>query len=372
MSRTWKIQVLRSWDEVEDPSFVEQWTDWAERSRGVHVFNHPRLLSAWTDAYRSLEQISPHYVIAEKEGALVFLPLVLWRRNWKNAFVRTIIPAGYSDYDYHDPLVVGDASGQLLQVFWKQLLQDVIRDAELRYDMVDLRGMRVPGKHFPWVKEETCPYADLRRYRDYEDYFGKLGKSLRKDIRKRTRMLEEHGRVDFHVYGPGELAAALDALAVFLGVHANRWPNAYKAPGFHEELLRKTLPAGIAHFSEIRIDNEPVSWELGFRYRKRAYSYMPAYLKEYANCSPGKVHLAFLIEDGFSNGVEIFDFMRGSEEYKEKWTDDEVALYRHGHRCSAPQSRLKLAARDMLLSVKGGFRAIPMYFIPNGIVVEHW
>ena len=353
MSYSWKFKVLKCWDEIDDADFIKQWERWTHQAPDAHVFNHPALIKTWTDIYRSLEKISPLYIVAEAEDVLVFLPLVLWQRNWKNAFMKTIIPAGYSDYDYHDPLVVGYPAKKLTQAFWKLLIKEVLKESRLQYDLVDLTGMRTPGVYFKWLKEETCPYVDLSLYQNYDHYFSMLGKSLRKDIRKRIRMLEEFGKLSFHVYGQSDLIAVLDSLPEFLKVHATRWPNAYIPPGFHEALLRNTIPLGLSHFSEIRIDDLPISWELGFRYRKCAYSYMPAYVKKYAKCSPGKVHLSFLLEESFEKGIREFDFMRGSEEYKGKWTDDNRSLYCHKHFDTKLQSRLKLKTREILRSMKG-------------------
>ncbi|ASQ89948.1 hypothetical protein CHL67_02550 [Prosthecochloris sp. GSB1] len=354
MADKWRVQVLRSWDEVDDPSFLEQWADWMRRSDDSHVFNHPLLVKTWTDTYRGIWNISPLYVLAEKNDVFVLFPLVLWRMNWKNAFIKKIIPAGYSDYDYHDPLVVGEVVDGELCSFWEAFCRVFLEEWKGVYDVFDLIGIVRPCKNMPWKEEEACPYIDMSRYENYEDYLTKSSKSLRGDIRRKTRMLEKYGTMSFNIYGQDSLDKALETLGIFLNVHRAKWPNAYKAPGFHENLLINTLPANLLHFSEVCINDVPVSWELNFIYKNILYYYMPVFSEEYAKCSPGRVHLSFLVEESFRNGVRVFDFMRGSEEYKRKWANAEAEVYRYGFNRNAFPSRAKFLLRNVMMYAKSG------------------
>ena len=79
MSDTWNLQVLLTWDEVDDPSFLKNWWKWIDRAPEQHVFFHPDLATTWTRVYRSLHDITPLYVLAELDETKVFLPLVVWK-----------------------------------------------------------------------------------------------------------------------------------------------------------------------------------------------------------------------------------------------------------------------------------------------------
>jgi len=352
MPNSWKINIYRTWDEVDDARFIERWRMWFDAAPDAHVFMHPILVKTWTDVYRSLQEISPLYCVAESGGVTIFMPLVVWRRNWKNAGIRCIVPAGYSDYDYHDPIVVGQADSQVMHSFWQSLM-DRLRSGGLgAFDYADFTGIRSPGNQQGWYRTEICPFTDLGRFPDYATAFASLSKSLRKDVNKRRRQLEELGTLTFKVYGRDETAAALEDLPTFLEEHRQKWPNAYKAPGFHEALIRNALPAGLVHYSQLRLDGRPFSWELGLRSRTTAYSYMPVYLKSYSGFSPGKVHLVSLFEDCYQNGITVFDFMRGAEGYKAEWTHSEAGLYRYEAEGHSLQSRLRLKANSWLGDLK--------------------
>ncbi|MCG8432157.1 MAG: GNAT family N-acetyltransferase, partial [Candidatus Omnitrophica bacterium] len=266
MRDSWKHKVYRSWDEVDDPAFVRQWEQWMAGSAENHVFNHPSLVSAWTDTYRTLQDIRPLYIVAESEETTVFLPLVLWRRNWKNAMVRLIVPAGYSDYDYHDPVLSGKDGQTLPDSFWLSMENFISSEAGARYDEIMLNGIRaMPGDQKGWEKDVVeCPYIDMSAYRDFEDFFSGLKKKLRSDINRRKRRIRELGELTYHVHQTDGVHEAVQSLSPMLEAHSKRRPKAYKAPGFHEALIRYGLPEAIVHFSELRLDGKTISWRLGF------------------------------------------------------------------------------------------------------------
>lgn len=367
MEISWTFKVFRTWEEVDSPDFVEQWHAWFSRSPDAHVFIHPVMIKTWTDVYRSLREISPLYCVARSGDLVVFMPLVSWRRNWKNVFVRWIVPAGYADYDYHDPLVAGVATEEQLIAFWDALLKKLRRGDLGSYDYLDVEGIRIPGDKRGWGKTEICPYTDLGRFPDFECMYSSLSKSLRKDIRKRKRLLEERGALTFHVFSRDELSGALEDLPVFLEEHGRRWPDSYKAPGFHESLLRNALPEGLLHYSRLRLDGRPISWEIGFRLRDRAYSYMPCYLDEYSGYSLGKIHLAYLLEDCYRDGIRYFDFMRGAEEYKADWSHDEAPLYHHAETGRGVRCFIRLKTRALLVGIRNHFSgsSIPVLILGN-------
>jgi CelD/BcsL family acetyltransferase involved in cellulose biosynthesis len=352
MRSQWKIEVYRNWEEVDDSKFLNRWMDLLQSATDANVFAHPALIRTWTDIYRKQRDISPLYCIAESDNATIFLPLVMWRRNWKNAFIRSITPSGYSDYDYHDPLIVGDLSTEMMQLFWQSLFDAAKNGVLGSFDTAEFSGIRITGKQCGWKQSDNCHYADLRRYEDFEQMLSSLSKNLRKDIKKRKRQLNNLGKITFHVYENSELNQVLEDFPVFMREHGKKWPGAYKAPGFHESLLKNAFHEGLVHYSQLRIDDRPISWELGFRYRDKAYSYMPVYLDYYRKYSPGKIHLSYLLEDGIKKGIGIFDFMRGDESYKKEWTSDQFSLYRYDMAGRGLSSLMRNSAQGVLTRIK--------------------
>jgi CelD/BcsL family acetyltransferase involved in cellulose biosynthesis len=349
-----KFSIYRSWDEVDDPAFISQWREWVDRSTDAHVFNHPSMVRVWTDTYRTLQEISPYYCVATTEsGSTIFLPLVIWRRNWKNGFLRMLVPAGLRDYDYHDPLVAGEVSAAESGEFWKRIREIEAGCGTRLFDEILLPCVRNQEHSDTWVPDEAiCPYKDLRPYADFDEFFAGLGAKTRNTQRRQMRLLEALGRVEFHVFQRDENELALRSFPAFLDAHSQRWKNSYRTPGLHENIMRELFDTGIVHFSEIRIDSRPVSWEIGFRYKSKAYRYLGAFLEDYSKYSMANMHLVYLIKDCFSHGIDIFDHLRGGFSYKSSWSDGAVPLYKYSRQCTHPSARMRLGAYRLLMQIK--------------------
>lgn len=143
---TRQVKLYRAWEEVDSSEFIEQWQGWIDEAPDAHVCYHPTILRAWTDTLRSLQHISLLYFVARLNGITFFLPLILWRRNWKNAFLRVIVPAGFPDFDYHDPIVSGHATQEDIDVFRALVEERFIAENKIKYDELSLSGMCIPVK----------------------------------------------------------------------------------------------------------------------------------------------------------------------------------------------------------------------------------
>ena len=320
---TWKFEWITDWETIWSDDFTKKWRAWLDQSWSGHVFFHPALVRAWVETYMPLWNISPLFLTASHGDVTVFLPLILWQKNWKNAFLREIIPVGYSDFDYHDPIIVGKKEVYEQNNFWSTLSEE-LNLLGMSYDTINITGIRAKcsGTGPNWHEDEKCPYCDISGFSTPEEFLRKLKKKLRGELRRRIRRLAEKGCISYHVYSRSDLDAALRALPRFLKAHIQRWPNAYKAPHFHENLLRFGLSEGVIHFSELRIDKESISWRLCFVDQVRFYSYMPSYDSKFAKFAPSKIHLLKCIEAAIGLGLTTYDNLRGEEAYKLSWTNE--------------------------------------------------
>ena len=105
-SKYYDFEWITDWDTIYSQKFQEKWLKLHQKAFNSHVFFHPALCTAWIDTYRPIRNLQPLFCIAKQEHTTIFLPLVLWKKNWKNAFQKIVISVGYSDFDYHDALIV--------------------------------------------------------------------------------------------------------------------------------------------------------------------------------------------------------------------------------------------------------------------------
>lgn len=315
-----KFEWIRDWDEIWSDAFISQWNEWLERSKNAHVFFHPDMAKAWVETYRPLRNLQPLFCIARSGETTIFLPLLIWEKNWKNAFIRTIVPVGYSDFDYHSPIVAGKVNKVNITLFWENLLQELFIKWSHFYDRIDITGIqdKCIGQNNGWKEVDKSPKVDLSKYDSYETFLGTLKSKVRGDVKRKQRRMEELGDFKYRVYQPEEVNQALNTLPAMLHHHSLKWPNAYKAPGYHANLIKQLLPKGLMHLSEISLDGKPICWNLSFVYKKTYYFYMPTYVSDYHRYSPGKVNMFLSMSDVFNRNFDTFDLLRGAEEYKSK------------------------------------------------------
>lgn len=339
-----KFEWITDWDTIWSEEFQTLWLEWIEKSDNSHVFFHPIMVRAWIDTYLPIRKIEPLFCIAREEDTVIFFPLVLWTKNWKNAYLRTIIPTGYSDYDYHDPILVSNQHNFDWNAYWTAFFSEIADSWNGQYDLIETDGIRnnaIPMKS-QWIKGEICPFIDLSPFSDGESFLQSLKKNLRQDTKRRIRRMEESGECVFNVFSPTQVNEALETLPSLLEHHSLRWPNAYKAPRFHENLIRQLLPKGLLHFSTITINGSTISWRIGFMFQSRYYSYMPAFDIAYNSFSPGKVHLYYCIQDAINKNLKIYDQLRGDELYKNEWTQTIDTVWHHIQKKDTPKTWLKL------------------------------
>ncbi|MDO9207675.1 MAG: GNAT family N-acetyltransferase [Sulfuricurvum sp.] len=348
-----KFEWITDWDTIWSDTFLERWHRWMETSENVHVFFHPAMVKAWVDTYMPLRDIRPIFCIATQGETTLFLPLVLWHKNWKNAFVRSIVPVGYSDFDYHDPIVTGNKNISWGQ-FWDEFFKEVEKKWENNFDTIDIDGIRQRsiGTSAHWQEIEACPYIELSSFSNSDEFLQSLKKNLRQDTKRRVRRMEENSNVQFEVFNPDDLETALETLPELLRHHILRWPNAYKAPNFHTNLIKVLLPIGLLHFSRIILDSKTISWRIGFIYRDRYYSYMPAFDIEYNQYSPGKVHLFYCIDDAIKRKIQVYDQLRGAELYKNEWTNTVDTVWSYYQTNNNKISKLKTKLNELKNAIK--------------------
>ena len=288
MDLSWRFSFVTDWETAFSENFSNEWNKYYENAVNSHVFFHPTLCMAWLETYRPIRKLKPLFCIAENDSVVLFMPLVLWTQNWKNAFRKIIVPVGYSDFDYHDPLVNQQLQPDDWASFYKSLTGAL--KSKVRFDAIEINGIRTEIIGDNWLKEkDVAPYSDLSCFNDSESFLQSLKTSLRGDIRRQIRRISEKGPLILYHYKTVD--ESLEVLPQFLKLHSRQWPNAYKAPGFHRNLISAGIESGIVDFTSLKCGEKILGYHLGFIYNNRYYYYMPATDHEFENLSPGKIHL---------------------------------------------------------------------------------
>ena len=323
----WEIEIIKDWNRLWCDDFQAKWLRVMDESPNAHVFFHPALVKAWVDTYLSLRNLDPLFIYGRHNNTNVevIFPLVLWRQNWKNAFRKLVVPMGHSDFDYHDPIFSKKIDSDSVQSFYQSLLP-LLPSA----DQIVLDGLHILyiPQTFEIKSEIICPCFSLESYSTIEDYSKTLKKSFFNDyLRTSKRLTEQHGDIVNRFYSQEEFQEALLELDVMLDVHRKRWPDAYKAPHFHKNILKEGLESNIVLFTTGSVHGETISWYICFIYKKRLMFYMPTIREEYHTFSPGKISIFNCINYAINNNYSVVDHLKGDEPYKRIWAKEKEVVY---------------------------------------------
>lgn len=346
----WTITVYDDWDAIWCEEHLAKWMTLMDSSSEANMFFHPSMVKAWVETYLPIRNLSPIFMwVKADDGNEAFFPLVKWRKNWRHFFVSTIIPVGYSDYDYHDPVFKHLPDSESINIFWDSVYHCL---ESYQTDIIEITGIHpnlLPESAKVWVQEEACPYLALDGINNESELMQFFKSSLRGDIRRQIRRLSEFG--ELHIKEYKTWSEIEPTFGEFMQKHTLRWPNAYKAPLFHKRLLSDKMLETTTHFSSLNIGEKPIAWHLGFSYKGIYYYYMPAGDNNYSTYSPVKVHLYFLMERAVRLGYVKYDHLRGEENYKAGWSSACDHLYRKYDRRTAVGSWIRCSFDRLLQKI---------------------
>lgn len=153
-------------------------------------------------------------------------------------------------------------------------------------------------------------------------------------INQRTRRINEaYETVDFSYHTGDDLDRGLDIL---LQVHQRRWEGRedelqglLAEPGqeaFMLDVIRRLDERGWVRLLTLSADGRPVAAELDFELGDRVVMFKGAFDPEFGEFSPGQLLHHQVMADGVDRQVDVIDFGRGEQHYKQRWANGERHL----------------------------------------------
>ncbi|MCE5336687.1 MAG: GNAT family N-acetyltransferase [Desulfobacteraceae bacterium] len=285
-------------------------------------------------------------------------PLAVAEKNAAKSPFRIVRFIGTGVADHLDFCVDSDLRREGMTRILRYVMDELSWDA---LDLVDIPGDSENLGIIREVLDESrvahaiqesivCPYLHINGETWDVFHASRRSKSTRQDLRRRYRRLSETGSVSFRRYDRAE-----DVETIFpqlFSVYNKRWDQknlSISFTGRQESLFYRNVAAELAragqlHLLTMELDGRVIAFTLsafeGNQFTWLITAYDPAFDKYF----PGEQILTQLLEDVFKSGRFVeFDFTRGDEPYKFKWTD-----------------RQRLNMR-VLASNKGALSRIPFY-----------
>ncbi len=115
-------------------------------------------------------------------------------------------------------------------------------------------------------------------------------------------------------------AAAIDAK----GWKGRQGCGVFSTPqqfAFHLQLSRPLMKNGWFDLTFLRVNGSDIAYIYGFRKDRTYFFYTTAFDEAYASLSPGTLLFSRLMKVLIGEGMTEFDFLRGDDAYKTRWTD---------------------------------------------------
>ena len=334
----WEFSWHRGWPVLEDERFLSLWEGIVTQCPNARVFDEPALVRTWFETKGRAMGLEPLFCLAKRsDGMSALMGLTRSARGWKSRIRRQLVGVGEPHFDYQQPVWrAPDGHSFPWGDFWAAIEEFEIRSSR---DFESLRMVRMREDTAPpdAVRDhaEVSPYISLKERNDLDQFLATCRSSHRADVRRQRRRLIREGKLTYEVFQRDQMRPAMTEFhrmrEAYERLHADE-PSVglFSLPGtceFYEQMICDLLQTGLIHFSRLLLNGTPISWHFGFLHRNVLHWYKPTYAKEFRNFSPGKVHLAYAIEEGIKQGWTELDLGPGAEDYKFQWTPNYIPLY---------------------------------------------
>lgn len=267
--------------------------------------------------------------------------------------------------DYLDFILCKEKSNKVLRVIFEYLyshsnlwdiafLNDLPETSKsLKYAKDILESKKV----YNFLREaEKCPYITLPD--NFETYIQGLSKNMRYNFKRRMKNLENKYNVKFNIWSKSNnLEKAMESL---FDLHRKRREmigsegdfSKKKLLAFHKEIAHKFNEIGVLRIYYMSFKRKPVSMLYGFRYDNKFFYFQSGMEPDYEKKSVGLVLMGLCIKDSIDNKLKEFDFLRGFETYKFKWTQSYRKTFNLAFSSDSMKGRLFIVTNSLFHAVK--------------------
>lgn len=159
----------------------------------------------------------------------------------------------------------------------------------------------------------------------WDEYLATLSSEDRKNIiRYRRRIEQRHSLRIYRCSHECELAACLDNL---FRLHQLRWQGrgergtfaGRERRQFYERLSLRLLASNRLEFWMLELNGQIAAAQFAMRYRDNVYQLQEGYDPAHSSDRVGMVLRAEVLRQLISEGVRIYDFLGGTDQYKQRW-----------------------------------------------------
>ena len=322
-------QIVRTPDELM--ALKGEWTALLDAAGIASPFLTWEWMALWWDHYCRSDRDRRLAVVVRRDGGRLtaMLPGYVHRRPGVSTFA--LLGTEFESTDYlqaiEDPGLPATALPEMLRVLMRQERGiDVLHLTNILDHHATLRTLErmatEMGSPYDIEPFRVCPYIAVAG--DWEAYLGGLSAKMRKNVRRETRRLLEAGAEVDWVRERGEVRQAVSELFT---LHEQRFAAKETETGFrksrepfHAAVSEAFFDRDILRLFRVRVGGRTVAALYCFEYQRELFYFQSGIDPAWEAQSVGTVLVGQAIKYAFERGLTRFDFMRGGEEYKFRWT----------------------------------------------------
>jgi CelD/BcsL family acetyltransferase involved in cellulose biosynthesis len=275
-------------------------------------------------------------VFRDGDGALAGIAPMYW--EIAGAGGAALSPIGCSVSDYLDVIAAKGCEDQI----YNALLETLTRSDFPQWDIVDfcniptlsplntrLKSLAETRRLITdWRVQNVSPIIPLPA--TWEEYLARLDKKQRHEIRRKLRRIEDLPTRWYVIDRAEDIDAAV---ADFVQLHRKSSPDKgafmdERMAKFFLEFCRRVFPTGALQLSFFEVEGVRAASMLNFVYSNHVLVYNSGYDPEkHGYLSPGIILNALSIQDAIAARRDVFDFLRGDEEYKYRFGATNTNIY---------------------------------------------
>jgi CelD/BcsL family acetyltransferase involved in cellulose biosynthesis len=315
---------------------MEAWNRVSANSDSPNVFTTYGWYRVWLRRLivdEGRERLQPYVLAIRRDGAIVGIAPLVTRVVSRFGFRIRKLEFLTHHSDYND-LVVGEDVRSLTH----QVMKFLARDAD-DWDFVDLRELRDDRGRLAIMESATAdaglfyrlssepdgcpfmpinaPWSEFRKEKHLRfARYASVRIEKKADEGFRVRVIEQPHREKDLLERMIEVEAQKNVDGSFSGPFLVHFREVFRC------LIDDFGPRGLIAVVVVEKGDQLVSWLLLFRSGSKLWDYQTAYHHEFGKFSPGTILISAAIDYGFEHGCDEFDFLRGMDWYKTRWTSE--------------------------------------------------
>jgi CelD/BcsL family acetyltransferase involved in cellulose biosynthesis len=309
-----------------------EWNEVLNKSEDNNVFLTWEFLSTYWKHFEKGKQLKV-LLLEDEKGIVGIAPFRQSRYNFGKILGYNVIePLAYGGADY-----TGLIFAEKTQECFNLVLNHLVKHGNWNFVyLFDLPGNSSIQKLLPanstkdvpkfeLLPGRVCPYLPLPDSKEL--FMDSLDSKLRKDIRRCVKNLErDHGEVELKRYD--QLGSIENAMDNFFRLHQKRWNSKFMTGVFNTQEIRnfyidtanQLISKGWFALYFLTVKGKPIAAQYCIEYGQKMNYVLGGFDVEFSEYGIGNLLTFKIIENCIEKNLTEFDFLKGEESYKFRWT----------------------------------------------------